>query len=345
MPFHRYWILTARKLNGEATPEELAELAELSAQHDDEGRTGEALERLWQQAPPGLPLGEEQRMLDLLHRRLPELEKSIPQKKAALLRRWRRPLAIAAGILVLLSVAGFFLLRNQRKTAVHEVLANRGTRSQLTLPDGTLVWLNAGSKLVYDDNYGLHKRRLQLEGEAYFDVAQQAGVPFEVAVKDAVVLVLGTAFNLRAYADESVVETSLISGSVQMQYHQADALHQALLKPGQKIILTRHTSAAGIATVQWESLFNNNKQAVAEIAWKDNTLSFDRESFSSLATRLERWYNITVVFESPQLKTLTFTGSIKGEQINEVMTVLSRSSGQFTYHYDQVTRVLKVSSK
>lgn len=343
MPIQRYWILTARKLNGEATPDELSELAALSAQHADKARTGDTLEQVWQQATPEISGDEAQRLLALLEQRLPEL-KDTPV--TAPVRHWRARLAWAAGILLLLSAGGYFLFTTHtKKIAVHEVVANRGTRSQVTLPDGTLVWLNAGSKLVYDDDYGVHKRLLQLEGEAYFDVVRQADIPFEVQVKDATVKVLGTTFNLRAYPDEAVVETALISGSVQLQYQQGTTPHQALLKPGQKLLLTRNPDATNTFTAQWGQLWSQPKQDVNEIAWKDNTLSFNKESFSSLAARLERWYNITIVFDHPRLKKLEFTGSIKGEQIKEVMTVLSRSSGQFTYHYDQASRVLRISSK
>ncbi|MBS0026993.1 FecR family protein [Chitinophaga sp. 22321] len=341
MPIQRYWILTARKLNGEATPDELSELEALLAQHGDKLRTSETLEQVWQQEMPAVSPEEAQRLLALLEQRVPELA---PAKAPA--RHWRSRLAWAAGLFLLLGAGGYFLLVSRaQKITSHEVVANRGTRSQVTLPDGTLVWLNAGSKLVYDDNYGIHQRLLQLEGEAYFDVARQADIPFEVRVKDATVKVLGTTFNLRAYPEETMVEAALISGSVQLQYKQPGSTHQALLKPGQKLILTRHPTGSSTFTPQWELLWNKPKQPITEIAWKDNTLSFDKESFASLATRLERWYNITVVFEQPVLKKLEFSGSIKGEQINEVMTVLSRSSGQFTYHYNQASRVLRISRK
>lgn len=343
MPIQRYWILTARKLNGEATPEELSELEALYALHGDKIRTSEALEQVWQQEKAPVNTAEAQRLLALLEQRVPELA---PAPVVIPARNNRGRLAWAAGLLLVLITGSYFLLVHQQKNiTTHEVVANRGTRSQVTLPDGTLVYLNAGSRLVYDDSYGIHKRLLQLEGEAYFDVARQPNIPFEVQVKDATVQVLGTAFNLRAYPGEAVVETALISGSVQLQYQQATSTHHALLKPGQKIILTRNPAAANTFTPEWKLLWSDKKQPVTEIAWKDNTLSFDKESFSSLATRLERWYNITVVFEDPRLKQLEFSGSIKGEQIKEVMTVLSRSSGQFTYHYDQANSILRISSK
>lgn len=341
MTAQRFWILTARKLNGEATPEELSELEALSASEEDKQRTASALEQVWQQEAPGMPATEEQRLLSLLDRHIPELADA-PLK---IVSRRRKYLAWAVAVLILLAGSGyFFFTRPLKKNGVHEILASRGTRSQVTLPDGTLVWLNAGSRLVYNDEYGIHRRALQLEGEAYFDVARQADIPFEVLVKDAVIKVLGTAFNVRAYGDEPDIVTALISGSVQLQYRQNDAMHRALLKPGQKLTLTRR-EGTGTFMAAWDSLWRNQQQTITEIAWKDNTLSFDKEKFSSLAARLERWYNITVVFEDPRLKTLEFSGSIKGEQMSEVMTVLSRSSGRFSWHYNQAGRILKISTK
>ncbi|PSL47821.1 FecR family protein [Chitinophaga niastensis] len=346
MSIQRYWILTARKLNGEATPDELSELAALSAIHEDKARLGDILEHAWQEEECPATGEEQQRLLALLQKRLPASAAPPHEEIAAPSQKWRWQLVLAGSMIILLVAGGFFLFTKKHKTtAVHEVLANRGTRTQVTLPDGTLVWLNAGSKLVYDDDYGHRKRILQLEGEAFFEVTAQAGIPFEVRVKDATVRVLGTSFNLRAYPEESVVETALISGSVQLQYQQANAPHQALLKPMQKIILTRNKEMPTSFTPLWVQLENGKKTTVKEIAWKDNTLSFDAESFSSLATRLERWYNIKVIFKNEQLKKLEFSGSIKGEQIKEVMTVLSRSSGRFAYHYDQANRTLTISSK
>lgn len=341
MTVQRFWILTARKLNGEATPEELSELAALGAAEEDKQRTAAALEQVWQQETPAISPIEEQRLLSLLDRHIPELA-APPQQVVAHRRKY---LVWAAMILTLLAGAGyFFFTRPLKKNGVHEIVANRGTRSQVTLPDGTLVWLNAGSRLVYNDEYGVHQRALQLEGEAYFDVARQADIPFEVQVKDAVIKVLGTAFNVRAYGDEPDIVTALISGSVQLQYRQEEAMHKAQLKPGQKLTLTRR-EGSNTFTATWAPLWRNQQQTVTEIAWKDNTLSFDKEKFSSLAARLERWYNITVVFGDPRLKALEFSGSIKGEQMSEVMTVLSRSSGQFSWHYNQAGRVLKISTK
>lgn len=342
MSIQRYWILVARKLNGEATPEELSELAGLSVQQEEEQRTAAALEQIWQQQTPGMPAAEEQRLLSLLEQRVPELVAPVVTTPAR--HRWKYLLA-AAMVLTIFSTGGYYFFSHlPEKNNIHEVLANRGTRSQVTLPDGTLVWLNAGSKLTYSDDYGIRERYLQLEGEAYFDVAAQADIPFKVQVKDATIQVLGTTFNLRAYPEEPEIETALISGSVQLQYRQADAVHRALLKPGQKIILTRR-EGTNTFTARWDSLWRDQRQAVTETAWKDNTLSFDKEKFSSLAARLERWYNITVVFEHSRLKALEFSGSIKGEQMNEVMTVLSRSSGQFSWHYNQASRVLTISTQ
>ncbi|MBO9727482.1 MAG: FecR domain-containing protein [Chitinophaga sp.] len=341
MPIERYWILTARKLNGEATPGELEELEALSAEHPEITPTVNALERVWHQEVPIVSADEQQRLLALLEQRVPEIA---PVPVVVPVQRRHSRFAWAAGFLLLAAIgSGLLFYTHQPHVAVHEVVANRGTRSQVRLPDGSVVWLNAGSKLVYDDDYGTHDRLLQLEGEAYFDVAQQANVPFEVKVKGATVKVLGTSFNLRAYTDEAMVETALISGSVQLQFEEDAKPRQALLKPGQKLILTRQPGNGFIAS--WQSLRSNKKEDVKEIAWKDNTLSFNKESFSSLATRLERWYNITVIFEQPRLKQLEFTGSIKGEKIQEVMDVLSRTSGQFNYRYDQTNSVLKISSK
>ncbi len=339
MPIDRYWVLTARKIAGEATADELAELAALAALRDEEARTGEVLERVWDGHAPTPANGpEEARLLALLGNRLPEFSEQEPPRRKTL--RPRTVALIAAACVGIFAVA-FYTLRS-RPVSVHEVLADRGSRTKVKLPDGTLVWLNAGSKLTYDDAYGHGERSVQLDGEAFFEVTGQAGTPFDVTAKGVTVQVLGTTFNLKAYKEDDIVETALVTGSVMLHYKGPASSESTLLKPMEKLVL-KANAATGSYTPLRTTIVAPKKEAIKEIAWKDNWLSFDNEPFSSLAVRFERWYNIRVVFTDNSLRHLTFTGNIQGEGIKDVMDVLSRSSREFEYSYNHVSRVLTIS--
>lgn len=339
MPIDRYWVLTARKTAGEATPEELAELAALAALRDEEARTGEMLEKVWDgHTPQPVDAAEEARLLALLGNRLPEFSERAPGRRKML-----RPGSVAfiAAVCVGIFAVVFYTLQH-RSVSKHEVLADRGSRTKVKLPDGTRVWLNAGSKLTYDDTYSHGERSVQLDGEAFFEVVGQAGTPFEVTAKNVKVQVLGTTFNLKAYKEDDIVETALVTGSVMLHYKSTGSNESTLLKPMEKLVLKADVST-GAYTPQHAPIIVPEKETIKEIAWKDNWLSFDNEPFSDLAVRLGRWYNIRVVFTDDSLRHLTFTGNIQGEGIKDVMDVLSRSSREFVYSYNHVSRVLTIS--
>jgi len=147
---------------------------------------------------------------------------------------------------------------------------------QVTLSDQTKVWLNASSKLRYPVQFSTKERTVYLEGEAYFDVAVDAGRPFNVMVGGVKVHVLGTEFNINAYG---AVSTTLVNGSVKIAYDK----HEQLMKPGQ--MATIH---GGI------SLHQANLRKV--LAWKNDEFYFKKDNMHQIMDELSRWYNVDVVF-------------------------------------------------
>lgn len=166
----------------------------------------------------------------------------------------------------------------------------QGGTYQITLPDGTKVWLNAASSLKYSAS--LNKdglRRVSLEGEAYFEVAKDKAHPFIVSSRGQEVKVLGTHFNISSYADEKSVKTTLLEGSVRV--------NSILLKPNEQSVL--ENNQVSIVPVDPEKI----------VAWKNGKFVFTSESIESIMKKLSRWYNVEVVYNGDVSKE-SFTGSI-----------------------------------
>jgi len=180
------------------------------------------------------------------------------------------------------------------------VTTPRGGQYQLSLPDGSKVWLNAASSLRFPVSFSEDKRVVKLEGEAFFEVAASIGKngkrPFIVEVNGMEVEVLGTHFNIMAYGDEPDTKTTLIEGSVKV----SNGSSVAMLKPGQQALTKAGNTATGIRI---------NKEAdVAEAtAWKDGNFQFNHADLETVMRQVARWYDVDVTYEG-QLPDKHFTG-------------------------------------
>lgn len=163
----------------------------------------------------------------------------------------------------------------------------RGGQFQITLPDGTKVWLNAASTLRYPTAFAGPERLVEINGEAYFEVAANANQPFRVKMKEAEVQVLGTNFNVNAYADEPIIQTTLLEGSIKLSANN----NQVLLKPGQQAILATNK----------EFQINEVNPGDA-IAWKNGYFLFKNEGIESVMRTIARWYDVDVSYQGDVTK-------------------------------------------
>jgi ferric-dicitrate binding protein FerR (iron transport regulator) len=172
------------------------------------------------------------------------------------------------------------------ETVVYNILTTpRSGQFQLTLPDGTRVWLNNVSSLRYPTTFEQGKdRRVELTGEAYFDVAKDAGRPFFVKVKDADIEVLGTSFNIMAYPDEGGSQTTLLSGAVAVK--SSAGPHVLRLKPDEQAQITPDGGVRVLKDVPSQDI----------VSWKDGFFYFERASFATVMRQLARWYDVDVVY-------------------------------------------------
>jgi len=216
-------------------------------------------------------------------------------------------------------------LKNSLKTASNTLIVPRGGQYNLTLPDGSRVWLNAESSLIFPVEFKGLKREVTLSGEAYFEVAKNAKMPFHVKLSNMEVEVLGTHFNIMAYADEPIVKTTLLEGSVKL----SNRMGQQLLKPGQEGIL----NGANKFLVKTANL----EQAMA---WKNGRFVFNNDDIPSISRKLARWYNVSVD-DQRNNKSLTYTGSIsKYQYVSEVLKMLELTG---TMHYKIENRKVTIT--
>lgn len=188
----------------------------------------------------------------------------------------------------------------------------RGGQYQIVLPDGSRVWLNAASSLAFPTFFSGKERNVELTGEAYFEVAKNKSKPFKVLSQNQTVEVLGTHFNINAYPDEDVINTTLLEGSVRVSKRSADGKKESgerLLKPGQQAKLGADIQVS-------------NADVQAAVAWKNGYFVFAHEPIQSIMRQLSRWYDVDVVYQG-KTTTENFTGTIsRFENISEVLDML-----------------------
>lgn len=196
----------------------------------------------------------------------------------------------------------------------------RGGFFRLTLPDGSTVWLNAASSLRFPTAFIGNAREVQLTGEAYFEVAKNASMPFRVTVNNMEVNVLGTSFNINAYADENTVRTTLLDGAVSV----SDGTQRSLLQPGDQA----SSGAKGF------TLSRPDTDGV--IAWKNNMFSFNGANLEQVMRQLSRWYDVEIKYTGP-VKERLFVGNIsRNYKLSEVLSILNASDVQFRIEGKQI---------
>jgi len=227
-----------------------------------------------------------------------------------------------------------------------ELIVPMGSRAQFKLSDGTAITLNAGSTLKYDSRFGVSDRVVELEGEAYFKIAQDKERPFIVKTSHLNVLATGTAFNVKAYSVDKTIETTLVEGSVSIEEVTHEKISQiSILKPNQKLTFFKEDSTIVNEMVIKEEKVKNSVQPLPSqkvkevsrivtenvnveplISWKGSRWIFEKQSLDEIATELERKFDVQIVFESEELKTFRFTGILLAEPIEQVLQVMSVSA-------------------
>ena len=223
-----------------------------------------------------------------------------------------------------------------------EVSAPLGARSIVLMPDSTQIWLNAGTTIRYNQDFGHETRTLNLTGEAYFDVADDSLHPFIVNTSGIVVRALGTRFNVKAYPEEKTISATLEEGKIIVQIlskPEKDA--GILLHPKDKLIYHKETKATEKYVESAEEKIKPEKNSIHRIkdvniisdvrtelytSWKDPRWVIDGEPLSTLTPMLERRFNMKILFEDEQLKKYRFTGTIENETVDQLLNALKMTA-------------------
>jgi transmembrane sensor len=212
------------------------------------------------------------------------------------------------GMLVYDHASGSDVAATDGNPVYNTITTPRGGQYQVVLADGTKVWLNSASSLKYPAVFNGHERKVELSGEAYFEVVKNAAKPFSVTVNGINVQDLGTHFNIRGYTDEQSVKTTLLEGSVKLVSQN----HQTLLKPGEQGALNLSQTAFEIKEVDTEDA----------VAWKNGLFAFNNEDIHSIMNSISRWYDVDVIFP-PNFKGKNFGGTIsRFKDVSEVLNAL-----------------------
>jgi transmembrane sensor len=350
--------LLARKLSGEATPEELNELDQLLTQDPEGIYYAELLTQLWDEEKiPGVNrtvTDTDISYLRHLARHRPQFRQPAVPAEAPLVydlpafpATRRRIPQLTWLVLFVVFTAGVLYFTLSRRPAAParaadtnvEQYADLGSRRSLLLPDGTRVRLNAGSHIQYDPDM-LHKdaRVVTLSGEAFFDVAKDKDRPFIIHTSKIAIRVLGTAFNVKAYPLDRVTETTLMGGSIELTIN-SKPYQMIILKPKEKFALideTRDSLPTQPARPETSNRSDReklvvqdvvpvevgDKEYVKEVSWIDDNFVFQNETLEELAPKMERWFNVHIHVDNARVGNLHYSGIFHKETIDQALTAL-----------------------
>lgn len=349
----RFWLLVSLQLAGEATPEELDELNAWLQQHPEKGLQVEIIRNSWNSEQ--FSATDKSKKFDKhLQRLSSHLSQPVLQYETAEEEHNKKPRTIYRLMLAAAGVAAAILLwflvispRIEKHTLAvkpspgNTVTTKPGSKSQITLPDGTVVWINADSKITYDQQFPGNYREVYLTGEAYFDVARDTTKPFIIHTRSIDVRVLGTSFNVRSYPNEKTTETALIHGTVEVTLHNNPA-QKIILKPNEKLVVNNDDTlsvpenkkaamAEPLLTLGKVRFNKDDSSSSVETMWVSNKLAFENETFEEMAIEMERWYNVTFHIKNEQIKKLHFRGVFENKSLAEVLEALSFSR---RFHYE-----------
>ncbi len=369
--------LIIRFLNGEASDQEITLLREWINQSAENREEFIQMKISWMasvQMQKCNPDDIQKALLQLNHK-IRERGKIATERR---IHRLRYISKIAAAIILFISIGSagtYFLLKNKitdstvRSDNTIHVYAPKGSKAITILPDGTKVWLNAGTDIMYNTSlFGKNERQVTLIGEGFFKVATNPDKPFIVNAKNLKIRALGTEFNVKAYPEEDNVETTLIKGIIKVDGKDRNKKPFSItLKPNQQIkfhagkatinsVVLTDPGKVGIEKlreIKLENLItdlamspviNNLERTDLYTSWKDENWIFKGEKISELAVLLERRFNVKILFNSEELKEYRFTGTFHNETLEQVLQVL-KLTAPLQYEIGKGTVTLKLDSK
>jgi len=292
--------LLPKYFSGEATPEESRLVDEWLSADKDNRKEFDAFAKLWKIT--GSVSGEDEINLESEWQKLESAVMPAAAKTISL----GRILRIAASVILISTLAYI----GTKITSVRTERAPVAALSTHTLPDGSVVSLNAGSKIAYQKGFGINNRNLTLKGEAYFEVGQNAALPFIITSGDASIKVTGTTFNVKAYTDQAEIRVTVTSGTV-LLYETAKPAGEAVLHAGETGIYDR-----AMKTVNKMEAVDMN-----DISWKTKILDFNNTPLQEAADILENTYHQTIVVD-PGVQSCSITVRFDNQEFGDILRVM-----------------------
>jgi transmembrane sensor len=360
----RTWFLIGKKLAGEASAEELNELEDLLRSDPDMHYALQNITDLW-----NLPTPASNDVDDAFNRHINKMKDAgvqwdqpeddelppvyiLPEKRS---RKSLLVISIAAAVLMAASILWYNSV-TKKATSSRPFVAGKagekigastpnGSKSTITLPDGSKVWLNAGSSLSYNKDFGDEIREVDLSGEAFFEVVPATStvtaqrIPFIIHTRHIDVRVLGTSFNVKSYPGDKKTETSLVHGKVEVLILKPNK--KIVLRPNEKLIVNNDDTTALLTgksvaadSASYYSVGNVSyvkaDSILAETAWVQNKLVFDNESLLEIAQKLERWYNVEIKFCDEKIQAERASGTFENITIQDALALLREIA---PFHY------------
>jgi len=232
------------------------------------------------------------------------------------------PLLIASGILLNRQLN----FKKNQQFAMQEITSPPGVRSEVILPDGSNVWLNAESTIKFKVPFDQKSRDVSLSGEAFFHVQKNPNVPFIVNTGAVNVKVLGTRFNYKAFKDENEIEIVLAEGKVSLTTDGGKRENEVIMKPGDRAVYDRASNLTKVT----------NEKIEKYIAWHDGKLVFDETPMPEVASQIGRWFGVDVVISDSKINSYRITTTFENESLHEVLELL-RLSSPIEINYLQAT--------
>lgn len=346
--------IIARVLSGEASPSEKQKLLSWFEESEENAREFGNYESLWN-------------ALEIIGRKNEFDTQRAYQKFSDYLegiQESRKPVTffvklirVAAIVIITAGISYFAGYYSRPKTDEQvqqcQIVTPKGAKTYVELPDGTKVWLNSESRLRYPGKFSNNIRNVYLEGEGYFEVAKDKQRPFIVHTSKINVRAVGTAFNVKSYPSEGVIQTTLVEGSVVIEKPSEGHAGKndqktsiAYLKPNQQATFYKSTSVIDISSRT--AVVKANEQQVPDqkekvvmkdsvllakeidtdlfTAWKEDKLVFDNEPFESLSVKLERRFNMKFHFMDDEIRQFRFTGRFNEISIEQLLKALQYAS-------------------
>jgi transmembrane sensor len=351
-----FLLLTARKLSGEASEQDLKELEKFFDKDDLFRKKYELLKAHWDNKnsiSTDIDAALQKIMLQIKNQKNTNKEVNpivTFHKKSGVIKFLLR-LSKVAAILILCLAGAYFIYQKTTPDSFGKIASKetfqiqqtpKGGKSTITLSDGTKVILNAETRLKFPQKFSGVTREVYLTGEAFFNVTHNAKMPFIIHTDKMNIKVLGTEFNVKSYPSDSTSETTLIHGLIEVTL-KGRPDDRIILKPKEKLIVSNSSTEKTSSEIKTNSQINSVKllisnlhyiskldSAVVETSWVDNKLVFQDESFGNLAADMSRKYDVNIQFSNDAIKDYRFTGIFEKETITEALNALQLTE-KFNY--------------